>query len=183
MRDKPKILKSETLASSRLFQIETLHLEFSNGVEAHYERLVSSNPYGAVLVVPMLDEDTVLLIREYAAGVHRYELTLPKGKVDAGEAVLDAANRELMEEIGYAATELESLSQLTLAPGYLSHSTHIILATGLYPRRLEGDEPEELEVVPWKLSELDKLLACDDCTEARTIAALFMVREKLNYAR
>lgn len=183
MRDKPKILNSETLAQSRLFQIESLHLAFSNGVEAHYERLVSTNPYGAVLVVPMLDDDTVLLIREYAAGVHRYELTLPKGKVDAGETILEAANRELMEEVGHAATELEALTQLTLAPGYLNHSTHIVLARGLYPQQGEGDEPEPLEVVPWSLSQLDRLLACEDCTEARTIAALFMVRERLQHGQ
>ena len=183
MRDKPTILKTETLAQSRLFQIEALHLAFSNGTEVHYERLVSTNPYGAVLVVPMLDDDTVLLVREYAAGVHRYELSLPKGKVDAGEEILQAANRELMEEVGYAATELELLSKLTLAPGYLGHSTHIVLAHGLFPQRLDGDEPEELEVVPWQLSRLDELLAREDCTEARTIAALFMTRERLRHGQ
>lgn len=66
---------------------------------------------------------------------------------------------------------------MTLAPGYLSHQTQVILAEQLYPDRLEGDEPEAPEVVSWPLSDLAGLLACDELTEARTIAALFMARE------
>lgn len=181
MRKKPRILNTETLARTRLFHVEALELEFSNGVRTRYERLSPGSAGGAVLVVPMLDEDTVLLIREYAAGVHRYELTLPKGRVEAGEDPLDAANRELMEEIGYGARRLEPLTALTLAPGYLGHTTQVVLARELFEQKLEGDEPEELEVVPWRLSELDSLLACEDCTEARSIAALFMARETLRH--
>jgi ADP-ribose diphosphatase len=48
----------------------------------------------------MLDDDTVLMIYEYSSGTHRYELALTKGKIDAGESPLEAANRELIEEIG-----------------------------------------------------------------------------------
>jgi len=179
MKEKPRILKSQTVATSRLFEVEQLDLEFSNGVTTAYERL-RSRSHGAVLVVPMLDDDTVLLIREYAAGVHRYELALPKGRVESGEDVHDAANRELMEEIGYGARQLRTINRLTLAPGYFSHVTDIILAEDLYLQRLEGDEPEPIDVVPWSLARLDELLLRDDCTEARSIAALYMVRDLLN---
>jgi ADP-ribose diphosphatase len=127
----------------------------------------------------MLDNDTVLLIREYAAGVHRYELALPKGRVEDGEDMHTAANRELMEEIGYGAGKLQTLMRMTLAPGYLSHVTDIILAEELYPQRLSGDEPEPIEIVPWSLSCLDELLEREDCTEARSIAALYMARDLL----
>lgn len=178
MRKKPDILGITTVARSRLFHIEQVELRFTNGVEVSYERLKSTSA-GAVLVVPVLDADTVLLIREYAAGVHRYELGLPKGRVEVGEDVLDAANRELMEEIGYAARKLQHLTALTLAPGYLGHHTQIVLAQELYESRAVGDEPEEIEVVPWRLSQLNELVAREDCTEARSIAALFMVRELL----
>jgi ADP-ribose diphosphatase len=53
-----------------------------------------------------------------------------------------------------------------------------VLGEELYEQRLEGDEPEEVEVIPWKLSELSSLLAHPEMTEARSIAALFMVRER-----
>lgn len=178
MREKPRILNTETLARTRLFHIEQLDLRFSNGVVASYERLKSGSN-GAVLVVPVVDGDTVLLIREYAAGVHRYELALPKGRVEEGETLMDAANRELMEEVGYGARSLSKISSLTLAPGYVGHVTHLVLAEDLYEQRLEGDEPEEIEVVPWRLDDIDALLECEDCTEARSIAALFMVRDLL----
>ncbi len=178
MRKRPQILNTETIARTRLFHVEKLDLQFSNGTVAQYERLYGS-PRGAVLVVPLLDEDTVLLIREYAAGVHRYELAFPKGRIEPNESSLEAANRELQEEVGYAANKLRLLSSLTLAPGYFGHITHIVLAEDLYEQRLVGDEPEEIEVVPWKLSRIRELLEHEECTEARSIAALFMVRELL----
>ncbi len=182
MRKPPQILETQTIVKTRLFHVEQLDLKFSNGIVVQYERLRGSER-GAVLIVPMLDTDTVLLIREYAAGVQRYELALPKGRIEHGESILDAANREIMEEVGYAANTLQHITSLTVAPGYLSHVTHIILAQNLYPCTAPGDEPEEIEVVPWKLSQLNELVQCDDCTEARSIAALFMVKELLKNDR
>ena len=177
MAEKPIILNKTTLAVSRLFRIESLDIAFSNGELRNYERLARSQSGGAVLIVPMLDSDTVLLIREYSAGVHRYELGLPKGKVDAGESFLEAANRELKEEVGFGANNLHHLSSFSIAPSYLEHMTEIVLAQDLYAEKLDGDEPEELEVIPWKLSQLNELLATGECTEARSIAALFMTLE------
>lgn len=177
MSTKPTILNRTTVARSRLFHIESLDIQFSNGETRNYERLARGNPGGAVLVVPMLDAHTVLLIREYSAGVHRYEVGLPKGKTEAGECFLAAANRELKEEVGYGARKLHHLSSFSIAPSYLEHTTEIILAEDLYAEKLLGDEPEELEVIPWQLSQINDLLATGECTEARSIAALFMARE------
>ena len=174
----PSVVHSELIASTRIFRVEQRDLCFSNGVEVSYERLVGSDS-GAVLIVPMLDDNTVLLIREYAAGVHRYELALPKGKIEDNEPLLEAANREIMEETGYGAKDLNHLTSFTVAPGYLSHQTHIALAENLYEQQCDGDEPEEIEVVPWKMDRLPELLSLEECTEARSIAALYMVRELL----
>ena len=183
MPEKPTILKKTIVAKSRLFSIESLDLEFSNGARRNYERLARSNKGGAVLIIPMLDENTVLLIREYAAGVHRYELGLPKGKTEANESSLLAANRELKEEIGYGSGKLQQLTTLSLAPGYLGHMTDIILAQDLYPEKLPGDEPEELEVIPWNLNDISELLSSGECTEARSIAALFIAQEYFKNSR
>ena len=177
MPKKPTILNKTTLAKSRLFHIESLDIKFSNGQLRNYERLTRGNSSSAVLIVPMLDTETVLLIREYSAGVHRYELGLPKGKTDTGESFLDAANRELKEEVGFGARSLHHLSSFSIAPSYLEHMTEIVIAQDLYVEKLEGDEPEELEVIPWKLNNINALLATGECTEARSIAALFMALE------
>lgn len=177
MSEKPIILRRTLVTQSRLFTVEGLEIEFSNGQKRDYERLKRSSAGGAVLIVPMLDAETVLLIREYCAGVDRYELALPKGKIEAGESVLEAANRELKEEVGYGARQLHSLISLSLAPAYFEHTIEVVLAQQLYPEKLAGDEPEELEVIPWKLSQINELLATGECSEARSIAALYLCRD------
>ncbi|ROR29557.1 ADP compounds hydrolase NudE [Inmirania thermothiophila] len=178
MRRRPELLRAEIVAETRIFRIEARRLRFANGTVVDYERL-RARGHGAVLVVPLLDDGTVLLVREYAGGVDDYELALPKGRIDAGEDALAAANRELMEEVGYAARELREIATFSIAPGYLDHRTRIVLARDLYPRRLPGDEPEEIEVVAWPLARLGELVARDDFTEARSIAALYLVRDLL----
>lgn len=179
MRKNPEIKNTSIVAESDLFKIEQVELKFSNGVERNYERLISGSSSGAVMVIPMLTDNTVLLIREYAVGTNSYELVLPKGRIEQGESVLDAANREIKEEVGYGANYMEEVKSLTLAPGYLSLKTHIVLAQDLYEEKLPFDEPEDIEVIPWRLDDLEHLFEQDDFSEARSMAALYMVREKL----
>jgi ADP-ribose diphosphatase len=162
------------------YRMERLDLEFGNGERRHYERL-HSRGRGAVVVVPLLDDDTVLLVREYAAGVHRYELGLVKGRIDAGETPLQAADRELKEEAGHGARSLRVLRMLSMSPSYMTQQTHLVVARDLYPERLPGDEPEDLEVVPWKLDALHELMLREDCSEGRSLAALFIAREWLRH--
>jgi ADP-ribose diphosphatase len=168
MRKKPKLTNIHTVAQSRIFNLESMDVEFSNGATRIYERLVSKGK-GAVLVVPMLDEETVLMIYEYSGGTERYELGLTKGKIDKGETPIETAARELKEET--------FLKTITLAPGYQSSETHIVLAEELYEEKAYGDEPEPLEIVAHKLSDLEKLTYREDLTEARSILALYMVRD------
>jgi ADP-ribose diphosphatase len=164
------------------YRVEHVDLEFANGERRLFRRL-HGRGHGAVYVVPLLDDDTVLLVREYAAGLHRYELGLVSGRIDPGETALEAANRELQEEAGYAARDLHLLRRLSLSPRYMSQEADVVLARGLYPQRLPGDEPEELEVVPWKLDALHELVLREDFSEGRAVAALFMAREWLRHAR
>lgn len=175
---KPVINSRQIIAKTRLFAVEALELTFSNGVQRSYERLVSG-PHGAVLVVPMLDQETVLMIREYSAGTERYELALPKGRLEADESLSEGANRELAEEIGYAANSITELNTFTISPGYMSHSIVVMLAEDLYEKTAVGDEPEPLEVVPVKLSDLHQIIQREDCSEARSIAALYAAKEHL----
>ncbi len=174
----PTIHAREERKDRSLFRVESLDLEFANGERRVYERLISRG-VGAVIIVALADPETVLLVREYAGGVHRYELGLPKGRLEPGESHIDGANRELQEEVGFAARDLCVIGQLTLAPGYMSHATHVVLARDLYASRLLGDEPEELEVIRWPLADLASLVERDDCTEGRSIAALYMARDLL----
>ena len=175
----PKINGQKQVAKSRLFTIEQLELTFSNGEERQYERMLGSGN-GAVMIVPMLDNDTILLVREYCAGTHTYELGFPKGLVDPGEIPEQAANRELQEEIFYGTNQLQHISQVMMAPAFFNAKMDIFIASDLYPAQLEGDEPEPLEVVPWSIKEYKALLQQPDFKEARSIAALMLLVDHLS---
>ncbi|MDP2227269.1 MAG: ADP compounds hydrolase NudE [Moraxellaceae bacterium] len=174
----PEILNKTVVAKSRFFAVEELELRFANGEQRRYERLRPGS-IPAVLVVPVLDADTLLLIREYGAGVEAYELGFPKGALEPGETLEEGALRELQEETGYGARRLTVLKTVSLSPSYMGHLLSIVLAEDLYPSRLSGDEPEPIEVVPMQLSALEDWVWREDFTEARSIAALYMVRDIL----
>lgn len=178
MTAKPEILKLTKVASSRLFHIEALELRFSNGVERQYERLRTGGQ-GAVMIVAINDRDEVLLIREYAAGLEEYVLTLPKGLIDPGEDAETAANRELQEEAGFGARNISHIRQLTAAPNYMGHRLEVMLARDLYPNKLEGDEPEPLDLVLWPMDRLGELFERPEFSEGRAIAALCLVQQRL----
>ena len=180
MPQKPQTLEAKIVAKSRLFTVEQVQLRFSNGVERTYERLVNKGQgYGAVMVVAMQDERTALLTEEYCGGTDDYQLSLPKGLVEPGEDVLDAANRELMEEAGFGAQQLEFLTHLSLSPGYMSQKIAVVLARDLYEKRLPGDEPEPIRVDQVDLYQLSELTARANFTEGRALAALYLVRDLL----
>ena len=176
----PVIRKTELLAQSRFFKIEAMHLTFSNGVERIYERLPAVGEQ-AVIVVAINDNDELILIREYAAGFHEFQLTLPKGAAEPGETLEQAAVRELAEEAGFGAVDALFIKRLSIAPGHMGFTINVVMAKGLYPHNMPGDEPEPPEVVLWPLAKLDELLAHEEFFEARAIAALTLCLAQMRF--
>lgn len=178
MRKKPEILSVKKLASSRLFTLEEVHLHFNNGNQRYYERL-RNNAINSVLIVPLLNQDTLLLVREYAVGIEDYHVAFPKGLVEPDEDISQAADRELKEEVGYGAKNIRLLKRVSTSPGYTTRSSHIVLAKELYPARLEGDEPETIEVISWPLKDISRLSQHPEFHETQSIAALLLLQEHL----
>ncbi len=172
---KPLITKTQSVAKSRLFTIEQVDLTFSNGQKRIYERMKPNNRK-AVMIIPVLGDD-LLLIEEYAVAIEEYELGFPKGAVEPGEEIFAAANRELMEEIGYGANKLTLLTQLSTMPSYFANRIAIVLAEDLYPKKLEGDEPETLTLVKWPMAKMMELLDQACFHETRNVSSLFLARE------
>ena len=173
MRIKPEILACEEVARTNIFRVEQLQLRFSNGQERTYERLRGrADGHGAVMVVALTEDKQAVLIEEYCAGSARHEWSLPKGLVEA-------ANRELQEEAGFAARSLETICELSLSPGYMTQRIKVVLARDLYPSRLPGDEPEPMGVRTHDLRDLLGLLRDPDFSEGRALAALYIVRDLL----
>ncbi|WGE89448.1 ADP compounds hydrolase NudE [Actinobacillus arthritidis] len=173
----PDILKVETIAKTRIFEVQAVDLRFSNGEERTFERLTPQRR-SSVMVIPIQNQE-LILIKEYAVASERYELGFPKGIVDVGEEPIESANRELQEEIGFGAKQIEFLRSLYTGPSHMFGLMHLFVAQDLYPSKLEGDEPEPLEIVRIPLAEIDKLLADPNFAESRNLAALFMLREYL----
>lgn len=183
MSDKtlPKILDVNVIAKTRIFEIQAVDLRFSNGEERTYERLTPQRR-SSVMVLP-IDKNHLIFVKEYAVGSERYELNFPKGIIDSGEQPIEAANRELQEEIGFGANKLTPLRPLYSSPSHMFGLMYCFIAEDLYPSQLEGDEPEPLEIVRYPLAEIDKLLADPNFAEARNLSALFLLREHLNNAK
>ena len=179
-QQKPQILQTEVVAKSRLFTVEQLDLCFSNGAKRQYERM-KGHSRGAVMIVP-IHNGQLLLASEYAAGTHEYELGFPKGLIDPGESPEQAANRELQEEIGFAANKLTLLKEVSLAPSYFSSRMQIFIAEDLYSSQLEGDEPEPIEVIQWKTEDWRALIGEERFSEARSLSALFLAMDYLKTA-
>ncbi len=176
----PTIEQAKVVAKSKLFTVEQLDLTFSNGAQRQYER-IKGGGRGAVLVVPITKNDEFILVKEYCAGTHDYQLGFPKGLIDPGESPTEAGNRELKEEAGYGAEVFTELKQVALAPSYFNAKMHILMAQDLYDEQLPGDEPEPLKVIYWPLANWELLLERDDFTEARSIAALLLAQKKMKF--
>ncbi|HSE59964.1 MAG TPA: NUDIX hydrolase [Nitrospiraceae bacterium] len=140
-----------------------------NGVTVDLE--VIRHP-GASAVVPLKDDGTVILIRQFrhAAGGFIYEI--PAGKLNQGEDPLRCAERELEEEIGYRAGRFRLLSSIFTAPGFTDEVIHVYLGTGLTAGRQQLDRDEVLEVVEMPITKAVEMIHSGEIRDAKTIVGL-----------
>ncbi|EEX50615.1 ADP compounds hydrolase NudE [Pasteurella multocida] len=174
---KPEILSVSVAAKSQIFEIQSVKLRFSNGEYRTYERFKPSSR-AAVMVLP-IEGNELLMVREYAVGTERYELGFPKGLMDPNETPEQSAVRELKEEIGLGANSLQHLRTVNTSPSHMNNPMHIFIARDFYPCKLEGDEPEPLELVRFPLDKIDELLVDANFCEARNLVALYCLRDFL----
>ena len=168
----PKILNQKSIFKSKLFNIKQADIEF-NGTTMKYE-IISGTGRGAVMVVPFIEND-IIFIKEYAAAIDEYMITFPKGKIDKGETIEEAANRELQEEVGYKSKDIKLIKKLYLAPGYIDHMTYVMVAKELSVSSLSGDEPEELEVIRVHRDDVINFLDKNEIIDSRVHAALNII--------
>ncbi len=127
----------------------------------------------AVGVLPFVDDDYVLLIRQYRYVFGEdYRWEIPTGGVKPGEAVEDAARRELQEETGYTAARLVHASTLYTSKSVCNEVAHIFLGYGLAPAELSPDETEELEQAVFSFAEVLEMVRRSEIRDAMTIIAV-----------
>ncbi|MGH9185526.1 MAG: NUDIX hydrolase [Acidimicrobiales bacterium] len=137
---------------------------------------------GAVSVVPLLDDDTVVLVRQYRAAVDDALLEIPAGKRDRdGEDPEAVARRELVEEIGYEADRLELLAEFYNSPGFSDERSFTYLGTGLRAcaNDLQGVEEQHMTVESIALADVPHLIAAGEIRDAKTIIGLILARDRL----
>ncbi|HSB43506.1 MAG TPA: NUDIX hydrolase [Nitrospira sp.] len=127
---------------------------------------------GAAAIIPLKEDGTVILIRQFrhAAGGFIYEI--PAGKLHPGEDPKACAARELEEEIGYQAGSLELLSSIFTAPGFTDEVIHIYKATAMTKGRQRLDRDEVLEVVEMPLQEAMEMIRVGTIRDAKTMVGL-----------
>jgi len=141
-----------------------------------FDRDVVHHP-GAVSVVPLADDDTVLLVRQYRAALDALLLEIPAGKRDVtDEPPEHTAARELAEEIGRAAGRLDLLAEFHNSPGFCDEHSFVFLGRDLteVPVARDGVEEDHLEVVSVPLDDIPELIASGAMTDAKSIIGLLL---------
>ncbi len=158
----------------RVVEVAVDRVRLPNGVEVDLDMV--RHP-GAAAVLPFVDDDTVLLVRQYRWAAGGWILEVPAGKLDAaGEDPAACAARELAEEAGCRAGRLEPLGFIWTAPGFTDEKIHLFMASDLTPATQELDRDEVLTVVRMPFRQVLALAEAGEIPDAKTQAALFQAR-------
>ena len=149
------------------FDVDTVRLP--NGKLATREFM---NHPGAVGVVPFLDRDTVVMVRQYRHPVGEVTLELPAGKLDAGESPLLCVRRELAEETGYTARTIKPLIRYWPTPAFADELLHLYVATGLKAGRVNADEDEFIETVHVPFKKAVKMVLDGRIRDSKTVVGI-----------
>ncbi len=127
---------------------------------------------GAVAVVPVIDQD-VILVQQFRRAAGRVLLEVPAGTMEPGETAEACLQRELAEEIGMQAGQVEHLLTFYPSPGFLTEVVHVYVARALTPRRLQAEE-EDLAVVRVPLAQARAFVLAGEIVDAKSIIGLLL---------
>jgi len=162
-------LASKTVYRGRLLHVKEDEVRLPDGSQARREYI--EHP-GAAIILPLFDDASVLLERQYRYPVAAHCLELPAGKFEPGEPALETAQRELLEETGYVASEWRELGQMLPCIGYSNERIDFFLARGLEFRGAQLDQGEFLETLRLPLSEALEWVRDGRVTDIKTMLGL-----------
>ena len=169
-----------TLHKGRVFALVSENYTLDNGVTADMDFI--QHP-GAVAVVPMLNQNDIILIRQYRHTVREYIWEIPAGTLDPQENPLDCAKRELIEETGYSAGQWHQLGKITPLPGCSDERIHIFLASNLKPAEQNLDKDEMLSVHRLQFKAALQMILTGEIQDGKTISGLFLASNWLEKNR
>jgi ADP-ribose pyrophosphatase len=167
-----RLIEKQTLYKGTKISLELHHLEDDAG--GRIVREIGVHP-GAVVVLPFLDEQTILLIRNRRYTVQQILMELPAGTLDdAGESPMNAAGRELQEETGYLARRLKPIGNFFTSPGILTEKMYAFAAYDLRQTAPALEAGEEIEVSPTGFDEAIRMIRDGQIQDGKSIATLLM---------
>ncbi|KAF0151915.1 MAG: nudix hydrolase [Ignavibacteria bacterium] len=173
-----EILKSETPFKGKVVDIRVDEVKFE-GKEKTVCRETVIHPGGAV-IVPVKDDGTIVLIKQFRWPHKKVLFELPAGKLDKGEEPQICASRELKEETGYSASNISRLGEIITTSGFCNEVLHIYLANGLVFGDHAREEGEEgIELVELTLNEIDEKIRTNEICDAKTICGIQMYRLRI----
>lgn len=162
-------LNSETIFHGKLLHVKRDRVRMPNGHESVREYIVHP---GAAMIIAMVDDETLVLERQYRYPLQRHFIELPAGKIDPGEEPLATAQRELREECGYSATEWRHLTTMHPAIGYADERIELYLARGLSDVGHQRDDDEMIEVLHVPVREAMAWVRDGRITESKAVTGL-----------
>lgn len=171
----PKIISSQKVFDGRVFNVTVDTVQEG---ELTYQREVVHH-HGSAVILPVFEDGTVALVRQYRHPAVRYLLEAPAGTLKNGERPDDGAARELQEELGLVAARMEKLTEFFVSPGFCEEKMWLFLATELTEGKQNPEEDEILEVVRLPLTEALEMISSNEIQDAKTIIALMLAAPRV----
>jgi ADP-ribose pyrophosphatase len=171
----PILIGRREIYNGRVISLRVDEIEVRSGTNVR--RDVVDHP-GAVVMLAVDAKGRLLWVRQLRYAAERELLELPAGTLEQGEEPEACARRELAEETGFAAETWRSLGGFYSAPGFCTEYLHAFAATDLREEHADGDEDEDIEVVPLTLDEALARLDAGEIVDAKSIATLLLYLRK-----
>jgi ADP-ribose pyrophosphatase len=165
------LIEKQVIYTGKKIRLEVHHL--ADEQDKRLPKEVVVHP-GAVVILPFLDPSTILLIRNRRYAVSQILIELPAGTLEKGEAPMNCAGRELLEETGYLATRIKPIGNFYASPGILSEKIYIFAAYDLQKATPALEEGEEIEVMPTRFTQAIDMIRTGQIQDGKTIATLLM---------
>ncbi len=169
-----KTIQSETIYEGKVLTLKKDKVEIKDG-KTSYREIVKHR--GAVALLPITEEGKVILVEQYRKPIEKVLLEIPAGKMEEGEAPIITAARELQEETGYSAKNIDLITKMYPAVGYSDEAIYIYLATGLTSGETNFDEGEDIDIVEMELDKAVEMVMSGEIEDGKTIIALMMAKQ------
>jgi ADP-ribose pyrophosphatase len=123
-------------------------------------------------MLPFIDPETVLLIKQYRYVARRVTWEMPTGGVHIGESIEEAAQRELGEEVGYRAGRLKWVSSYHTSKSIMDETAHLFIGEDLAEVKLDSDETEFIEVRPFPFEKVVQMVLASEILDSMTVIAV-----------